>query len=136
MRPNVLALFSGVALAAATALAIQQSPNFTSQMTGLTILTSDAEDYRFVVVPLPYREHPRTIRAPVPETEIATSWSDSKQPGPQVASMPEMTTQPHVEQHAEPAPASSAPSEASKAPESSVERTPVQTSSTRRAGDR
>ncbi|GAB3733805.1 hypothetical protein GCM10027598_58750 [Amycolatopsis oliviviridis] len=75
MRPNVLAIFSVAALAAAAALAIQQSPNFSSQTTGLSLLTVDTPDYRFIVVPLPYREEQRIIRAPVPATEIATAWA-------------------------------------------------------------
>jgi hypothetical protein len=76
MRPNVLAIFSVVALAAAAAFAIQQSPNFTSQTTGVNILTSDSPDYQIVVVPLPYREENRIIQAPVPAPMIATAWAD------------------------------------------------------------
>ncbi|MEV7043730.1 hypothetical protein [Amycolatopsis sp. NPDC051061] len=87
MRSNVLAIFSVVAVVAAAAYAIQQSPNFTSQTTGLTILTVDAADYRSIVVPLPYREQPRTIQAPVPETEIATAWSGPEASGQQPESM-------------------------------------------------
>lgn len=75
MRPNVLGIFAIVALAAAAALAIQQSPNFSSLTTGLYILTTDARDYRYVVVPLPYREQPRTISAPVPEKDLGTARS-------------------------------------------------------------
>ncbi|MGW4132331.1 hypothetical protein [Amycolatopsis japonica] len=93
MRPNVLAIFSVAALAAAAALAIQQSPNFSSQTTGLSLLTADTPDYRFIVVPLPYREEQRIIRAPVPATEIATAWST---PAPDPVAPPESSATPPV----------------------------------------
>ncbi|MDQ7810899.1 hypothetical protein Q5425_44860 [Amycolatopsis sp. A133] len=89
MRPNVLGIFSLVALAAAAALAIQQSPNFSSLTTGLSIMTADSPDYRSVVVPLPYRETPRTISAPVPEKDFATAWSAAPPPSSGPAPAPE-----------------------------------------------
>ncbi|MCK2244251.1 MULTISPECIES: hypothetical protein [unclassified Crossiella] len=67
MRPNVLAIFSLVALAAAAAIAVQQSPNFTSQTTGISVLIAEDPYYRSAVVPLPYRERERIARAPAPE---------------------------------------------------------------------
>ncbi|WIX98191.1 hypothetical protein QRX60_29445 [Amycolatopsis mongoliensis] len=137
MRPNVVAIFSVVALAAAAALAVQQSPNFTSQTTGFTILTADAADYHSVVVPLPYREQPRTIRAPVPETEIATAWSTSAQPAGHPESMSGMTMEPSAGQQAEP-PAVSRPTSTSAdaAPERPADTTPAQTTSAQPPGGR
>src|SRR5882757_3273383 len=79
MRLNVLAIFALVALAASVLLAIQQSPNFSSQTTGLYILTSNQPGYRYVTVPMPYREQQRTISAPVPPTEFGTAWANPTQ---------------------------------------------------------
>ncbi|MGO1050331.1 hypothetical protein [Crossiella sp. CA198] len=71
MRPNVLAIFSLVALATAAAIAVQRSPNFTSQTTGISVLIADDPYYQSATVPLPYRERQRIARAPAPEELMA-----------------------------------------------------------------
>ncbi|GAA2822496.1 hypothetical protein [Crossiella cryophila] len=67
MRPNVLAIFSLVALAAAAAIAVQQSPNLTSRTAGISVLVTEDPHYQSATVPLPYRERARIARAPAPE---------------------------------------------------------------------
>ena len=77
MRRNVLAVFAIVGLAAVSAIAVQQAPNFTSMRAELTMLTANTPFYRYVNVPLPYREPQRTIHAPLPEELVITSYGGS-----------------------------------------------------------
>lgn len=84
MRPYVLPIFAVVVLAAAAALAVQQSPNFTSIRAELSVLTADTPYYRYVNVPLPYREPQRFIQPPLPEERVGTMYGNGE-PEPRTA---------------------------------------------------
>ncbi|XVS61629.1 hypothetical protein ACQPYE_25430 [Actinosynnema sp. CA-299493] len=77
LNPRALTAVLGLLVGAGAAVAVAQSPNFSSLTTEVTIFTSDSEHGLRVVVPLPYREPRRTVVAPVGAERFDDVWPES-----------------------------------------------------------
>jgi hypothetical protein len=74
MRSKQLTVIAFVGVAIAAAIAVQQSPNFSSLSTQVRIVTSDSTSAHRVTLPLPYREPRRVVRPPVGANQFDTVW--------------------------------------------------------------
>ena len=72
LKPRVL--FAALGLVVGVAVAVQQSPNFSSLTTELRIVTSDSRYPVRLTVPLPYREPQQALLPPVPAGEFDQTW--------------------------------------------------------------
>ncbi|ROP42032.1 hypothetical protein [Saccharothrix texasensis] len=78
LNPRALTAVLGLLVGAGLAVAVAQSPNFSSLTTEVTISTSDSNRGLRVVVPLPYREARRTLVAPVDAERFDEVWPESE----------------------------------------------------------
>ena len=78
LNPRVFPAVLGLLVGAGAAVAVAQSPNFSSLTTDVTISTFDAPHGLRVVVPLPYREPRRTLLPPVEAERFDDVWPDSE----------------------------------------------------------
>ncbi|MFJ8962803.1 hypothetical protein ACIRG5_25775 [Lentzea sp. NPDC102401] len=74
MRLSPRAFVMALTFLAGVAVAVAQSPNFSSLTTVVNVLTSDSTHSFQVTVPLPYREPQRTLLAPVPASRFDVTW--------------------------------------------------------------
>ncbi|TDD61456.1 hypothetical protein E1263_07045 [Kribbella antibiotica] len=74
MRLNSPVLVAVLALLTGLAVGVAQSPNCTSLTTTIKVLVADSAHPVQLSVPLPYREPPRPLLAPVPAAEFDSTW--------------------------------------------------------------
>ncbi|MFD0205909.1 hypothetical protein B0I31_109143 [Saccharothrix carnea] len=77
LNPRMLPALLGLLVGAGAAVAVAQSPNFSSLTTEVEIATSDSPHGLRVVVPLPYREPRRAVLPPVEAERFDDVWPES-----------------------------------------------------------